>query len=72
MNSGRIKWFNPYQSYGYILTLEGAEVYFQATSIAESRFIGHLGPGQSVSFDLVETRLGFEACNILPNQGVYL
>lgn len=71
MNSGRIKWFNPQQNYGYILLLDGSEVFFHATSVAEGRFMGHLGPGQSVSFDLVETRMGFEACNIQPVHTIY-
>lgn len=71
MNSGRIKWFNAYQSYGYILQLDGTEVFFSVNNIAEGRFIGHLEPGQSVSFDLVETRMGFEACNVLPMHSIY-
>jgi cold shock CspA family protein len=71
MNSGRIKWFNPYKNYGYILLLDGTEVFFRANALAEGSFVGHLGPGQSVSFDLMETRMGFEACNILPEQSIY-
>ncbi len=71
MNSGLIKWFNPYKNYGYILLPDGTEVYFNATALAEGRFVGHLGPGQSVSFDLMETRIGFEACNIQPCHTIY-
>jgi cold shock CspA family protein len=71
MNSGRIKWFNPYQNYGYILLTDGTEVFFHADALAEGAFVGHLGPGQTVSFDLMETRMGFEACNIHPTHTIY-
>jgi cold shock CspA family protein len=71
MHSGRIKWFNPYRNYGYIMLTDGTEVFFSQDSLAEGCFTGHLGAGQSVSFDLLETRMGFEACNIQPCQTIY-
>lgn len=66
MRTGRIKWFNEYQSYGYILLSDGSEVYFHATGLKDIQSSALLGPGQTVSFDLIETRTGFEACNVEP------
>ena len=66
MNSGHIKWFNPYTNYGYIMLTDGTEVFFYGDALSDGTFVGHLGPGQGVSFDLLETRMGFEACNIQP------
>ncbi len=64
MKSGRIKWFNDSQNYGYIVLNDGSEVYFHCTGLSPSHGIGNLTPGMDVTFDLIETRTGPEANNI--------
>lgn len=63
MRTGRIKWFNSYQSHGYIVLYDGTEVYFHATGLLGVPF-DLLSPGTNVSFDLIETRSGPEAQNV--------
>ena len=64
MNTGRVKWFNTFQSYGYIILFDGTEVYFHSTGVQNSGSIDLLNPGISVSFDLIETKGGMEAHNV--------
>ncbi|MBX3021550.1 MAG: cold shock domain-containing protein [Bdellovibrionales bacterium] len=64
MRTGRIKWYNAFQSHGYIVLLDGTEVYFHSSSVSHSGLIDHLNPGADVSFDLIETRGGQEAHNV--------
>lgn len=66
MRTGRIKWFNAFQSYGYIVLSDGTEVYFHATGIKNSGLLDLLNPGTDVYFDLIETRAGMEAQNVEP------
>lgn len=66
MRTGRIKWFNSLQSYGYIILSDGTEVYFHATALKQDGTVDHLNPGTDVYFDLIETRAGMEAQNIEP------
>lgn len=64
MRTGRIKWFNSYQSHGYIVLHDGTEVYFHSSSLANTTLMERLGSGADVCFDLIETRGGPEAQNI--------
>lgn len=64
MKTGRIKWYNALQNYGYITLWDGAEIYFHATAIRNPAIAIDLSPGADVSFDVIETRSGFEANNI--------
>jgi cold shock CspA family protein len=64
MKSGRIKWFNPSQNYGYIILFDGTEVYFHGTGVRAGGFENSLNPGTDVSFDLILTRGGMEAHNV--------
>jgi cold shock CspA family protein len=64
VRTGRIKWYNAFQSHGYIVLYDGTEIYFHSSSVAHSGLIDHLSPGADVSFDLIETRGGPEAHNI--------
>ncbi len=66
MRTGRIKWFNTLQSYGYIILSDGTEVYFHATAVKDVSSADLLNPGTDVYFDLIETRVGMEAQNIEP------
>lgn len=62
MKTGRIKWFNDFQNYGYIVLFDGTEVYFHGTGLSGA--LGPLNPGMDVSFDLIHTHTGPEAHNI--------
>jgi cold shock CspA family protein len=64
MKTGRIKWFNPAQNYGYIILFDGTEVYFHGTGVRPGGFENSLNPGTDVSFDLILTRGGMEAHNV--------
>ena len=66
MRTGRIKWFNAFQNYGYIILLDGTEVYFHSTGVRHSGLIDLLNPGIDVSFDLIVTKAGMEAQNVEP------
>lgn len=64
MRTGRIKWYNAFQSHGYIVLWDGTEVYFHSSSVSHSGLVDHLNPGADVSFDIIETRVGPEAHNV--------
>lgn len=64
MRTGRIKWFNSFENFGYIVLYDGTEVYFHSTGILDSNSAGLLNPGRDVCFDLIETRTGPEAQNV--------
>ena len=62
MTIGTVKWYDEMQGYGYILQPDGQEIYFHYTAIAESAKIFPVG--STVTYDLIETRIGFEASNV--------
>lgn len=62
MSFGKVKWFNSAQGYGYILHIDGREVYFHYTSIADQA--KDFAVGYAVTYDLIETRQGWEAANV--------
>ena len=64
MKTGRIKWFNPAQNYGYIILFDGTEVYFHGTGVCASGFENLLYAGTDVCFDLILTKGGMEAQNV--------
>jgi cold shock CspA family protein len=64
MKTGRIKWFNPSQNYGYIILFDGTEVYFHGTCLRQAGCENRMNPGTDVSFDLILTKGGMEAQNI--------
>lgn len=64
MITGRIKWYNHFQSHGYIVLLDGTEVYFHSSGLRHSGCVDTLGPGTDVCFDLIQTRAGMEAHNV--------
>lgn len=65
MRTGRIKWFNAFESHGYIILYDGTEVYFHATAFrGTSGSLEQLSSGVDVSFDIIETRGMAEASNV--------
>jgi cold shock protein len=65
MATGVVKWFNSAKGYGYITGYDGAEIYFHSTSINDPDGGSAWCPGTHVEFDLIETRIGFEATNVI-------
>ncbi len=63
MTIGTVKWYDEMQGYGYILQADGQEVYFHYTAIAEYNNKS-FAVGSTVTYDLIETRMGFEASNV--------
>jgi len=61
MKTGRIKWYDNFQNHGYIVLIDGTEVYFHSTSVRNISWIDRLAPGTDVSFDLIVTKGGMEA-----------
>lgn len=61
---GKIKFFDQWRGYGYILSPEGQEVYFHTSACLEDSESLQLFIGEFVCFDLIETRTGFEATNL--------
>ena len=66
MKTGRIKWFNSMQNYGYIILFDGTEVYFHGSGLRLGGNADHLNPGLDVCFDLIQTKAGMEAQNVEP------
>jgi|JI10StandDraft_1071094.scaffolds.fasta_scaffold891487_2 CspA family cold shock protein len=64
MDVGRVLWFNESKGYGFIEHDDGREVYFHYTAIAERGEDKRVANGNSVSFDLFQTNIGWEASNI--------
>lgn len=64
MSTGVVKWFNVFVGYGYITSRDGVEIYFHSTSIADADGGVGLRTGTRVDFDLIQTRIGFEATNV--------
>ena len=74
MAVGKVKWFSELKGYGLIVETSGREVYFHYTAIAESGMEFH--SGLSVSYDLIETRMGPEVAPtgtvaVMVFEGVY-
>ncbi len=62
MSFGKVKWYDQTRGYGYIVQNDGQEIYFHYTSIAEAN--RGFNSGHAVTYDLIQTRLGFEAANV--------
>jgi cold shock protein len=64
MATGIIRWFNAVKGYGFITGVDGAEIYFHSTAVSDRAGMANLGTGTRVEFDLIQTKLGFEATNV--------
>lgn len=64
MSSGVVKWFNSLVGYGFITGFDGAEIYFHRTAIREVQQAEGFATGTRVEFDLIQTKIGFEAANV--------
>ena len=62
--NGKIKWFNPTRGYGFIENDAGGKDVFLHVSALEKANITELKEGQSVSFEIGESRGKDTAVNI--------
>ena len=64
MSTGKIKWFNPTKSYGFIENDAGGKDIFLHISALEQSGIDNLEEGQAVSFEIAENKGKENAINI--------
>lgn len=64
MSTGVVKWFNRSIGYGFIMGYDGSEIYFHSESIADTDGGSSWATGTHVEFDVIQTRIGFEATNV--------
>ena len=64
MSSGTVKWFNPEKGFGFIQPADGGKDVFVHISAVTEAGLQTLNEGQSVEFDIVESR-GKEAAGNL-------
>ena len=64
MSAGVVKWFNTSAGYGFISGHDGSEIYFHSTNILDADGGSTWLTGTRVEFDLIHTRIGFEATNV--------
>jgi CspA family cold shock protein len=62
--SGTVKWFNPDKGFGFVAVGDGGKDVFVHVSVLARAQISHLGEGQRVAMQVVETQKGREAVSI--------
>ena len=63
MSTGKVKWFNAEQGYGFITNEEGKDVFVHYSSINAEGF-KTLEEGQTVTYDVSESDRGQQANNV--------
>ena len=66
MSKGVVKWFNESKGFGFILQENGPDIFVHYRSIQQFGFKS-LKEGQSVTFDVVQTKKGPQAENVKVN-----
>jgi len=56
MLTGKIKWYNAAKGYGFIVPEDGSKDVFVHATALKSAQISSLEEGQSVSYELIESR----------------
>tara|TARA_Y100001960_G_scaffold290674_1_gene331465 strand:+ start:275 stop:478 length:204 start_codon:yes stop_codon:yes gene_type:complete len=64
MPTGKIKWFNPTEGYGFIENDDGGKDVFLHISALETAGIDTLREGQAISFEIGENKGKENAINI--------
>ncbi len=65
MAEGKVKWFNESKGFGFIEKEDGGDIFVHFSAIQGSGF-KTLTEGQSVSFDVVQGKIGPAAENVIP------
>ena len=63
MVTGKVKWFNAENGYGFITTDEGKDVFVHYSAIQTDGF-KTLDDGEAVSFEVVQSDRGEQAANV--------
>ncbi len=63
MKEGTVKWYDEKKGYGFIETPDDGDVFMHSTSIKDHGFFT-LQKSDRVTFELKETRHGFQAVNV--------
>ena len=61
---GNVKWFNNEKGYGFIDWPDKEDIFVHYSAIKQDGY-KTLSEGQKVSFDLIETKKGLQAINVL-------
>ena len=61
---GHVKWFNNEKGYGFIDCPDKEDIFVHYSAIKQDGY-KTLSEGQKVSFDLIETKKGLQAINVL-------
>ncbi len=61
---GKVKWFSPEKSYGFIAREGGDDVFVHFSAIQDEGF-KTLNEGQDVEFEIVEGARGPQAANVI-------
>ncbi len=61
---GNVKWFNNEKGYGFIDCPDKEDIFVHYSAIKQDGY-KTLSEGQKVSFDLIETKKGLQAINVL-------
>ena len=61
---GNVKWFNNEKGYGFIDCPDKEDIFVHYSAIKQDGY-KPLSEGQKVSFDLIETKKGLQAINVL-------
>ncbi|MFQ6035947.1 MAG: cold-shock protein [Sedimentisphaerales bacterium] len=64
MPEGKVKWFNPRKGYGFIAGPDDSDVFVHYSDIAGDGY-RTLVEGDLVSFDMVESKKGLRAENVV-------
>ena len=67
MPTGKVKWFDTKNGYGFIIGEQGQDVFVHYTSIQGEGFRA-LKDGETVSYELVKSEKGDQARNVLRDQ----
>lgn len=62
--TGKVKWFNAENGYGFITSDEGKDIFVHYSAIQADGFRS-LEEGQKVSFEIVESDRGQQAANVV-------
>ena len=62
--TGKVKWFNNERGYGFILGDDDKEVFVHYSGIVGKGF-KELAKGDSVDYEIIETKRGVQAVNVL-------
>lgn len=67
MHTGKVKWFNNEQGYGFLETEGCSDIFVHFTAIQGEGF-KTLDEGQAVTFDIIEGTRGPQAANVVKTQ----